>query len=360
MQVHQVLVSAAPGDAITNAAFEIHGLLSEAVPSQMFARYVHPGLADKVRPLDHYGMFTGSAAVTGDDVIIFHASIGEPAVHSFLLDRPERLVLVYHNISPAEPFVAYDPAYAGLLAGGRRELEALADRCVLALAVSEFNATELRQMGYRNVRVVPLIINTTALLGLEPDEGMAEWLSGFEGPVLLYVGQLMPHKRPDLLAKAFHVLSTYLAPHAQLLMPGAGRLPAYAERFRAFVRELNITNLHLLGAVTGEQLVACFRRADAFVTASEHEGFCVPLVEAMAFDVPVVARRHAAIPETVGDAGLLLPAEDDPLLLAEAAFSLATDPKVHDHFVKRGQKRLSRFEPDLARAAMLRELIGVL
>ena len=360
MHVHQVLVSAAPGDAITNSAFEIQALLAGAMSSQIFARYVHPDLAGVVRPLEQYGLVTSGSSATADDVIVFHASIGEPAVHSFLLDRPERLVLVYHNISPAEPFVAYDPAYAGLLAGGRRELEALAGQCVLALAVSEFNATELVAMGYRNVRVVRLIVDAAALRATPPDESMTEWLAGFSTPVLLFVGQLMPHKRPDLLAKAFHVLSTYLSPGAHLLMPGAGRLPAYAERVRAFINELNLVNLHLLGSVTQAQLVACYRRADVFVTASEHEGFCVPLVEAMAFEVPIVARRHAAIPETVADAGLLLPPEDDAILFAEAAHAVASDDSLRSHLVDRGRRRLPAFDATAARASILRELVDVL
>ena len=125
--------------------------------------------------------------------------------------------------------------------------------------------------------------------------------------MLLFVGQLLPHKRPDLLVEAMHVATTYLGLEATLLLVGQNRFARYADAISAQIRELNIRQVHVVGSVGDAQLAAMFRKATAFVTVSEHEGFCVPLLEAMAFDVPVIARACAAIPETVGDGGLLLP-----------------------------------------------------
>ncbi|MGH9164158.1 MAG: glycosyltransferase family 4 protein [Acidimicrobiales bacterium] len=358
MEIHQILVSASGGDAISASAFEMRRLLRRVGPSEIFARYFDPSLIGEVLPISSYARRRYSRRPAAD-LLIFHASIGEPDVSNFIRERPERLVLVYHNISPAKNFLTYDPAFAGLLEGGRRELELLKDRVTLALGVSAFTAAELTAMGYKDVRVAPLVLDVRAMLDTEPDADTANHLATqMTGPVLLFVGQLLPHKRPDLLLKAFHLLVTYARPDAQLIMVGAGRLPRYRQALQHFAQELNL-RAWIAGAVTPEQLVAFYRRADVFVTASEHEGVCVPLVESMAFGVPVIARRHAAIPETLGGAGLLLPPDDDPVLLAEAMSAVLDDQVLRDELVVGGHRRLAAFEPDEARATLLSHLVDV-
>ena len=134
-------------------------------------------------------------------------------------------------------------------------------------------------------------------------------LDNLDGPLVLFVGQLLPHKRPDLLLQAYHVLTTYLMPDAHLVLLGPARLERYHRGLQTLAAELNLHRAQITGWLTREQLAAYYRRADVFATMSEHEGVCVPLLEAMSFDVPVVARAYGAIPETMGDAGLLLPPE---------------------------------------------------
>ncbi|MGI8793043.1 MAG: hypothetical protein ACR2H3_07695, partial [Acidimicrobiales bacterium] len=160
MEIHQVVVSATPGDAVTNSALECRSLLRQACRSEVFAYYIHPELHDDVLPLQHYG--SRSTDITRD-VLLFHASIGAPEVFAFLRRRPERLGIIYHNISPAPYFYPYDPAFAGLLEGGRRELRLLRDRAEITLADSQFNAGELIEMGYADVRVSPLIVDVSRM-----------------------------------------------------------------------------------------------------------------------------------------------------------------------------------------------------
>ena len=220
-------------------------------------------------------------------------------------------MLVYHNISPWEGFMPFDPELANLLRSGRDQLTRLRDRVVLAVADSAFNAEELEALGFPHVPVSPLILDLDGLSAGQPDPTTEHDLASIDGPLVLFVGQLLPHKRPDLLVAAHHVLSTYLRPEVNLALVGAFRLPGYAAAVRAFVHQLNLSTVRITGRVTHDQLVAYYRRADLFMTASEHEGFCVPLLEAMAFDVPVVATPSAAIPETLAGAGLLVP-DDRP------------------------------------------------
>lgn len=344
---HQVLVSASPGDAVTNEALALRPVLRRLGESEIFARYYDPSLAGEVLPLDEYDRRApAGAGGASDDVLVLHGSIGEPAVASFVAGRPERLVLRYHNISPSGPFVPYDPAFAALLDQGRAEIAALAPRVVLALADSTFNGTDLEAMGYGGVRVSPLVVDPSALCGLEPDPATAHHLATtVRGPVLLFVGQLLPHKRPDLLLQAFHVLATYLDPEAQLILVGPARLPGYRDAVQHLVHELSLPNAWITGAVTPEALAAFYRRADVFVTASEHEGFCVPVLEAMAFEVPVVARAAGAVPETVADAAVVLPVDGGPLLLAEAMRAAVHDEGLRVGLAARSRARLSHFDP---------------
>jgi glycosyltransferase involved in cell wall biosynthesis len=244
------------------------------------------------------------------------------------------------------------------LDGGRRELAALSRRAVMALAASEFNAEDLRSLGYRNVRVSPLLLDVDRLQALEPN---ALTVNHFEqmvkGPVVLFVGQLLPHKRPDFLLQAYHALTTYLDPEAHLILVGSPRLPRYTAALELLVRELHLPRAWITGRVGDDELVAFYRRADLFVTASEHEGFCAPLLEAMAFDVPVLARSFAAIPETVQDAALLLAPDDGPLVMAEAMRLALEDDALRAGLVRRGRRRLAHFAPDAARAALVSHLM---
>jgi glycosyltransferase involved in cell wall biosynthesis len=358
MEIHQIVVGASPADAVTNDALAIQDLLRQVGPSEIFARYVHDELAGEVHRLAEYERLP--SARNGDNLLIYHASIGEAAVVSFLLDRRERLVLKYHNITPPGPFLHLDPAFAELLAGGRIELVALRDRVLLALADSVYNARDLEELGYQDVRVSPLLIETSRLHDLEPDAELARRLDeSLHGPLLLFVGQLLPHKRPDLLLQAYHLLVTYLMPEAHLALVGPSPSDRYRWALEAFVRQLNLDRAMFPGRVPAAELATYFRKAAAFVTLSEHEGVCVPLIESMAFGLPVVARDYGAVPETLAGAGLLLPPEEDPMLVAEALARVLSDEALRRQLVAAGTRRLADFDPGVARATLLGHLADV-
>jgi glycosyltransferase involved in cell wall biosynthesis len=359
VQIHQVLVSASPGDAITNSAFELRDLLRRLGPSEMFAHHIHPGVADEVIDLSKY--FLTASPRPRDDVLLYHASIGDPEVHGFIVERPERLILMYHNISPAEAFAPYEPGFAGLLDAGRRDLSVLKDRVTMALCDSAFNASELVALGYDDVRVSRLIIDARALHSVERDDGTSHHLAEMmDGPVALFVGQILPHKRPELLVWALHALATYLIPEAHLVLVGSPRLPRYAGAVQQQIVELGLHRAWMTGAVAPETLRSFYERADLFVTASDHEGFCVPFLEAMSFGVPIVARGTTAVPETLGGAGLVLDPDDSPLVMAEAWAEVMGDPAVRDDLRARGTARLRDFDPDDARRQVLEHLASVL
>jgi L-malate glycosyltransferase len=349
--IHQILAAASPGDAITTAALEYRDVLRRVGPSDVFARHIAPGTAGQVRPLSEFG-------VESRGLLMYHSSIGEPTVSAFLLSRNEPIILVYHNITPASYFEGIDDTFAELLTLGRMELESIRHRVVLAVADTHFNAAELEAIGYKGVRVIPPVVNPFRLAHTVPDAGTLSHIDReFDTPMLLFVGQLLPHKRPDLLVKAMHVATTYFGLQARLLLVGQNRFARYADAVSAQVRELNLASVHVVGSIEDARLAAMFRRAIAFVTVSEHEGFCVPLLEALAFDVPVLARACAAIPETLGDGGLLLPDWAGAELIAEAITRVVEDASLRRDLIERGRRRLRELIQVDASVEML-EAIG--
>jgi glycosyltransferase involved in cell wall biosynthesis len=352
--IHQVLVSASPGDAITNLALGMRRLLRRACPSEIYARHIAPALLGDVLPLTTYQPHHASRSV-----LIFHASIGQAEAHEFLTSRPEPLVLVYHNVTPGRYFEPYDPVFADVLALGRREVERLLPRVVCAIAASHYNAHELEEMGYRDVRVVPPIVDVRRLSRVEPRASTMHHLATLGRPILLSVGQLMPHKRPDFLVQMMHIAATYEELDAYLMLVGHQRLERYTRAIREQIQELNLASVHVVGAVDEPDLAAMFRSADAIVTASEHEGFCLPLLEAMTFEKPIVARACAAIPETVGEAGLLLPPDQGPELFAEAVAELLANEPLRRELVEGGKRRLVELERRPTGAAVVEALLEV-
>jgi L-malate glycosyltransferase len=355
VEIHQILAGAAFGDAITNEALELQALLRDVVPSEVFACHPHPSVSGRIHHLDHYERHVHSRAA--HVLLLVHFSIAEPQIVAFLRRRPERAVLRYHNITPPHFFEAYDPVFAALLQQGRVELSSLADRMRLAIADSHYNELELHEHGYRNTAVVPLL---TRIAPLTRMHGPAPpWLDlplPGTAPVVLFVGRIAPNKGHAHLLQAFHVLRTYLEPDARLYFAGGGEVPAYLRDLRRYAQSLGLAPV-FTGKIPEEDLAELYRRADVFVSMSEHEGFGAPLVEAMAFDVPVVAWATTAVGETVGDAGVLV-AERDPALIAEAVAEVVRNAPLREQLVARGRDRVRHFAPERVSAAVIDHLMA--
>jgi glycosyltransferase involved in cell wall biosynthesis len=331
----QLVVGAAPGDAITRNAMLIRSVLQQFGPSEVYAQYREGEMADICRPLEAL-----ASRPNRSRPLVFHASMGSWNVHQALIANEPRLILVYHNFSPAEHYVAYDTDVADDLIRGRWELEALRGRVELAIAVSDFNADELRELGYEDVTVVPPTPDAGRLAGVTPDIDMMRRISSWgPGPLVLCVAQLLPHKRIERVLAAVAVLQQEFQPNARLAVVGVERFPAYSAALRAMARTVGLRDAHLVGRITDAELSALFTRAELFVTLSEHEGFCVPAIEAMALGVPVVASARAAIPATVGDAGVLIDDPDDPVLVAGVLNEVMTNPTLRHVLIGRGASR---------------------
>lgn len=297
--IHQVLPNLAYGDAIGNHTIWIRDQLqSLGYDSEIYARHIAPNMLHQVLPYD------GPQAVPADAAIIYHHSIGSE-ITPWVCGHAGPKALIYHNITPARFFEAYRPEFAEILRKGREELPQLARHFPISVGVSRFNATELAEAGFVQPGVLPLCIDP-AHWAFPPDEQLMASLQDGRTNVL-FVGRVVPNKRFEDLIYTFKF---WLEddPTARLFLVGTAEVASlYLECLQELARRLRVDHaVHFVGQVDDRQLHAYYRCASMFWCFSEHEGFCVPLIEACAFEVPVVARRAGAVPETLGDAGLLL------------------------------------------------------
>lgn len=299
-QVHQLLATLSHGDAIGNEALAIQKCLRTAgYESDIFAEGVHPRVARLARPLwDYYSVSSP------DTVCIFHFSIGS-AASPLIFHAPDRLVLIYHNITPPEWFVGYHRLLTQLCYRGRRELAAFAARTDLALGDSEFNRRELEQAGFRTTAVLPIVLDFATYDA--PRSPVVERLYTDGRTNVLFVGRVITNKKIDDLIRAFACYQRLFNPHSRLLVVGDYRgQERYLRVLRALVRRLGAGEVVFTGHVEHDELLAYYGLADVFLCLSEHEGFCVPLVEAMRFGVPVLAYDAGAVRDTLRSGGLLL------------------------------------------------------
>jgi glycosyltransferase involved in cell wall biosynthesis len=300
VKVHQLTAALSYGDAIGNEALSIQKLLRAAGhESDIFAELVHPRMAQLARPLHEYGRESAPGTVC-----IYHFSIGSAAGR--LIHRaPDRLVVIYHNITPARFFLGFHPHLAGLCHHGRRELEAFAPRAELALGDSEFNRLELEQAGFARTAVLPIVLDLS--LYERPPSPVVRRLYDDGRTNVLFVGRIIPNKRIEDLIRSFAFFQAQVQPQSRLLLVGDHRgFERYLARLQQLARELRVDEVVFTGQVDDDELYAYYRLADVFLCLSEHEGFGVPLQEAMLFGLPVIAYDAGAVRETLRGGGLLL------------------------------------------------------
>jgi glycosyltransferase involved in cell wall biosynthesis len=320
-RVHQLLAALSYGDAIGNEALTIQGHLRRAgFESEIFAEKVHPRMAHLARPLWRYPEVSSP-----ETVCVFHFSIGSaagPLIHR----APDRLAIVYHNITPASFFLGFHPYLAQLCHHGRRELRAFARRAELALGDSEFNRKELEAAGFARTAVLPIVLDLEAYR--RPPAPVLRRMFGDGRRNVLFVGRIIPNKRIEDLIRVFAAYQRYVEPRSRLLLVGDHRgHERYLGRLLEMVRELRVDEVVFTGQVDDDDLLASYAVADLFLCLSEHEGFCVPLLEAMTLGVPVIAYDAGAVRETLRGGGVLLE-EKRPEVVAELMGRLVADARL--------------------------------
>jgi L-malate glycosyltransferase len=335
--VNQWVPAAHRGDAIGDSARRVRGLLrAMGHNAELFALTIDDGLKDDVRRFD-------DPAARRGDLTIFHYALPSPMTAAFRSLGGGR-ILQYHNVTPASYFAPYDPALFRLARLGRQELATLAGGVDLALGDSEYNRRELESVGFAPTAVFPIAVDTTRVTQTAGRPALDETLD--DGLVnFLFVGRIAPNKKIEDHIRLAEVYKRYIDAYYRFIFVGRyDVVPRYYSTIRALMTEYRLLNDRFVftGAVPDEELAAYYRHAAVYISLSEHEGFCVPLVEAMAADVPVLAYAAAAVPDTLGGAGVQF-APKDFEYAAELLGALAFDDALRARVIAGQRRRLAEF-----------------
>ena len=324
--VHQVLATLGYGDAIGHEVLGIQRALRAAgYPSDIFVETADPRLEPLTR--DYRELVDASHH---DNLLLHHFSIGSKASRTAYA-VPDRMALIYHNITPPEYFVGVHRTLARQCFRGRRELLAYVDRCELALGDSEFNREDLEALGFPRTDVLPVVPDFSHL-DEEPNRFVADQFDD-DWTNVLFVGRVIANKKIEDLIRNFHAYHTLYNPRSRLLIVGVFSLfERYLAGLNHLVEELGAREVHFVGHVSNAELVAYYEVADLFLCASEHEGFCVPLVEAFYKQVPVLAYAATAVPATMDGAGVLYE-DQDPVYVAGLMDAVLSDTPLQDRIV---------------------------
>lgn len=350
MRVVQLLPTLSFGDAIGNDTIALKGVISEmGYTTEIYAENIDKRLpdgiaqkADKLRDLKK------------DDVLIYHKSTGTDL--TFKIDGYKcRRIMVYHNITPPEFFRPYSTAATQLTELGYKGVEYLRDKVDHVLAVSAYNKAELVRMGYTcPIDIRPILIKFDDYKQTPDEATIKKYSDGKKN--LVFVGRIAPNKKQENLIRAFYCYKK-LNPDSRLILVGSSKgMENYHERLVKYANALGIgEDVIFPGHIKFSEILAYYRLADAFVCMSEHEGFCVPLVEAMFFDAPVIAYDTSAIPDTLGGSGVLLD-NNDPVFAAAVIDRVLTDERLRESIIEGQRKRLEDFSYQRIRAIFEKEL----
>jgi glycosyltransferase involved in cell wall biosynthesis len=336
-RVFQVLASLGFGDAIGQHAMSTFRVLADAgFETDLFTETADPRLEELTR---NYRELPD--VVRPDDIVISQFSLGSRALRTAYA-VPSRMILTYHNITPPEYFLGEHPGLVRQCYHGRRELRAYGSRVSLALGVSEYNRRELEQLGFSPTDTQPLIADF-GHLDVTPDSRIMDAFDD-DAVNILFVGRLIPNKRPDQLIRYVHAYQSLARRPARLLLAGShAHFPNYRDELYALAKRLGASGVQILGQVSAAELTALYDVADVFLSASEHEGFCVPLMEAFHKRVPVIARAAAAVPDTMDGGGLLYDTQD-PREVAGLIDAIVTDEVLEARVLRAQDEALARVQ----------------
>ncbi|MFT7650209.1 MAG: glycosyltransferase involved in cell wall biosynthesis [Candidatus Poriferisodalaceae bacterium] len=333
MIVHQMVPTITPRDAVGNHTFKVREVLrSLGYQSDIFAMFRH---SDVAKDTFHPDQLPASA-----DAVIYQFSIGSPLADQWAT-HPGRKLINYHNITPIELAGRWDGLLAAEVRLGRNQMARYAEVCEHAICDSDFNKSELDELGYPSTETIPVLFDVA---NASPDKSVISSVARKrKGLQVLFVGRIAPNKAHHDLIGAVRTLRDVYGEDAHLHVVGTDGPQAYRQVVNEIVAHADMReHVTFHGSVSQEGLVAHYMAADVFCCLSDHEGFCVPLIEAMHHGLPVLAYDCTAVGATVGDGGLVL-SNKHPMTVAAALHRVATDDDLRQRMSAAGKRRAADF-----------------
>ncbi len=344
MIVEQFLPAFHYGDATGNSALCLHEFLaSQNIESHIIALTIDENI-------QHKASFFKDYKENPHSLKILHFAVPS-SLTDFFLSAKGKKAMVYHNVTPSHFFTDFSPDLARFTHEGRKHLARLADCFDLSIAVSNYNASELKELGFKNVRVFPLLINLDDYA--KPFNIAYYNLLKDERKNIIFVGRITPNKKIEDLVKTFFFYKKYISGAARLIIAGNPKtLPGYFYAVRDLASRfyLSSDDIVFTGHIHFDELLAIYRLADLYLSLSEHEGFCLPLIESCYFQVPILAYDACAISETLRGAGILVKEKNYEAIAALADIVL-NDDHLKTKLKQRAGERIAAYreeaQPDL-------------
>ena len=337
MKIIQLVSNLSYGDAIGDEVLMLHSYLRKTCEARIMTLSVHPALENLADAMDF-------SAIQPEDVVILHKASGDVLTKPFRKLRCKKL-LIYHNITPPSFFFPYNLIVAFNQRRGRKQLKSLASCVDWAWGDSQYNCNELTAMGFCSRRVATLPL---CLPNQEKPPVNAELAAGLRaglGANILSIGRIAPNKKPEDIIKAFYLYQKHVDPHAKLYLVGSWQgMEKYYAKIMGFIADLGLSGVTMTGHVSNEDKWTYLQCADLMLHMSEHEGFCVPLLEAMLCDVPILAYANSAVPETLGNPDQLFAEKDFPAV-SERMREMITDQAYRSRILNKQRQNLQRFLP---------------
>jgi glycosyltransferase involved in cell wall biosynthesis len=345
MAIHQFVHTLNYGDAISGEAVTIQReLRKKGINSNIYSVHAHEKVQHLVRRYQLFEQDLAEAIDRKEPVsVILHYSIASPLNTLYLNLSGVKRALIYHNLTPVEWFSSYNARVADDLIVGREELPTLLQCSDINLADSSFNQAELEQLGCDGSKVLPLLIDDEKWK-VPSNPGITSVLKATSGVNFLHVGRLAPNKCITDIIKVFYFYHHKINSKSKLWLIGSDiDSEIYSFELRRLVSELRLKEVvTFVGSVADSELRSFYESSDLYLCMSEHEGFCVPLLEAMNFGVPVIAFDSCAVADTLGDGGILVKTKLHAEI-AELANIILTDSQLRASLKEKGKSRANAF-----------------
>lgn len=314
MSIIQIVSNLSYGDGVGNCVLSLAESLSElGFSNKIMAFYVDPRV--KSEYIVNGNIY--EPEVGEDDIIIYHFSYGEP-LNYIIENLLVKKILVYHNVTPPHFFRGINNDIMKACLWGIYDASKTAGKYLKCITLSEFSKNNLMEMGWKNedIVVIPLFRNDDKRAVANKKIVDRYNSNGYVN--VLFTGRMAPHKKIEDVIKIFSYYQKHFNIKSRLILTGKTGFPNYYNALVDYIQDLNVKNVIFSGHVSEEDLEAYYAVADIFLCMSEHEGFCIPLVEAMKRKIPIIAFSATAVPDTLGEAGILVNVKDEE----EIAYSM--------------------------------------